>query len=307
MQSVLAPVFDMAASRSWLVTANFILSVLLCLWMLRYRQLYFAAGREADVSDLIENLTEGIYRSTPDGRQISANKALVKLNGYDTEAEMLSAVGDIAKEWYVDPRRRDEFHERLMRDGQISDFVSEIYRHKSRERIWVSESARVVRDPESGKPLFYEGSVREVTETIQRLRIEERFQKLMSEVPGALFQLLMQPNQPTQVIYLSPGFSRMTGISHEDIVADAAADPAPHPPGRPPQLSDARPRTPWRACGRGRTNIASARPTASRSGFAFRPRPSATATRSRGTATSPTSRPASSTRSRSSSWPITTC
>ena len=220
MQSVLAPVFDMAASRTWLVTANFILSVLLCLWMLRYRRLYFAARVEKQhVSDLIENLTEGIYRSTPDGRQISANKALVKLNGYDSEAEMLSSVGDIAKEWYVDPRRRDEFRERLMRDGQISDFVSEIYRHKSRERIWISESARVVRDPDSGEPLFYEGSVREVTETIQRLRIEERFQKLTSEVPGALFQLLMQPNQPTQVVYLSPGFTRMTGISHDDIVA----------------------------------------------------------------------------------------
>jgi hypothetical protein len=69
MDVVFSTLLDMSTSRDWLVTANFILSVLLCLWMLRYRKLYFETRDERkNNKDLIENLSEGIYRSTPDGR-----------------------------------------------------------------------------------------------------------------------------------------------------------------------------------------------------------------------------------------------
>src|SRR5690606_11281200 len=58
--------FDLASSQQWLVTANFILSVLLGLWMVRYRGLYFTArGEQFNTDELIDNLSEGIYRSLP--------------------------------------------------------------------------------------------------------------------------------------------------------------------------------------------------------------------------------------------------
>ncbi len=115
-----------------------------------------------DLGRIFDNAAEGIYRSTPDGRQLRANPALVRLNGYASEAEMLAAVNDIAAEWYVDSARRDEFKRLLERDGRVNGFVSEVYRHKTRERIWISENAWVVRDA-AGRPLFYEGTVVDVT------------------------------------------------------------------------------------------------------------------------------------------------
>jgi diguanylate cyclase (GGDEF)-like protein/PAS domain S-box-containing protein len=221
MQAVLSTAFELSASHQWLVTANFILSVLLGMWMLRYRRLYFTARAEqSNTDELIENLSEGIYRSLPNGRQIKANRALVKLNGYDSEAEMLANVRDIAREWYVEPGRRDQFKRILERDGQIVDFVSEIWRHKTRERIWVTESARLVRDKGSGKVLYYEGSIREITETVKRLKLEEQFSKLMREVPGSLFQCTVTPGQPGVVDYLSPGFERLSGIPASAQVAN---------------------------------------------------------------------------------------
>ena len=75
---------------------------------------------------------------------------------------MLRSVDDIATEWYVEPGRRAEFMAILERHGRVENFVSEIYRHKTRERIWISENARLVRDPR-GKPLFYEGTIRDIT------------------------------------------------------------------------------------------------------------------------------------------------
>ena len=124
-----------------------------------------AALREAQSSyrDIFETASEGIYLSTPDGEQIRANPALVKLNGYSSEDEMLKGVNDIGREWYVDPARRDDFTRLMSTQGYVENFVSEIYRHKSRERIWISENARAVTDDEDNI-LFYQGTVRDITE-----------------------------------------------------------------------------------------------------------------------------------------------
>ncbi|MEO9614694.1 MAG: EAL domain-containing protein [Nitratireductor sp.] len=172
-----------------------------------------------NLSELVENLSEGIYRSSLDGRQMSANRALVKLNGYDTEAELLASVKDIAVEWYVDPKRRDEFRDILQRDGYVEDFVSEIYRHKTRERIWITESARIVHHRRTGRPLYYEGSVREITETVTRLRLEEQFQKLTSNLPGGLFQMVRGRSFDIAVNYLSEGFQNLLEIPIERHIA----------------------------------------------------------------------------------------
>src|SRR5262249_30356315 len=57
-------------------------------------------------------------------------------------------------------------------------FESEIYRHKSRERIWISETARLVRD-QYGRPLYYEGTVQDIT---ARKRAEEALQRAHREL-----------------------------------------------------------------------------------------------------------------------------
>ena len=44
---------------------------------------------QSDFSTLFELLPIGAYRSSPDGLQIRANPALVRLNGYSNEEEML--------------------------------------------------------------------------------------------------------------------------------------------------------------------------------------------------------------------------
>lgn len=116
---------------------------------------------------LFERLPIGAYRSSYSGGQLRANAALVKLNGYLTEAEMLAHIGDIATEWYCLPERRKQFIQLLREQGQVVDFVSEVYRHKTRERIWVREHAHQVCDAE-GRVRYFEGTVQEITDEYQR-------------------------------------------------------------------------------------------------------------------------------------------
>ena len=135
---------------------------------------------------LFEFLPIGAYRSSPEGKQLRANAALVKLNGYDSEAQMLAAVNSIGLEWYVDPQRRNDFMRHMEVDGNVMNFVSEIYRHKTRERIWIREAAHAVRN-EAGVLVYYEGTVEDITESYlnqQALAVSEERWKLALDSTG---------------------------------------------------------------------------------------------------------------------------
>ena len=137
-----------------------------------------------DFSTLFELLPIGAYRSSPEGRQLRANPALVRLDGYQSEAELLAATNNLAAEWYVDPNRREQFKAELAAHGRVQGFVSEVYRHKTRERIWVRVHAHVVRDAE-GKVLYYEGTVEDITheqQAVAELRASEERFRAMTEL-----------------------------------------------------------------------------------------------------------------------------
>ncbi|WP_367715171.1 EAL domain-containing protein [Nitratireductor sp. GISD-1A_MAKvit] len=205
----------------WLAVACLMACMVLLYRLFRLSARYRAALEENQHhQELIDNLSEGIYRSSPDGRQLSANPSLVKLNGYTSEDELLASVGDIATEWYVDPERRNIFRRELERHDKVENFISEIYRHKTRERIWISESARLVRDRRSGAPLYYEGSVREITETVKRLKLQDLFEKLTSQLPGGLFQMLRRDSGEFQMLYSSAGLRRLLGYRDASIPED---------------------------------------------------------------------------------------
>ncbi|HVO03658.1 MAG TPA: PAS domain-containing sensor histidine kinase [Candidatus Cybelea sp.] len=118
---------------------------------------------EARYRSIIDNALEGIYISSPEGHIVVANRALAELNGYATPEELIIGVRDIAAEWYVQPGRRQEFVDLMTKNGEVRNFESEVYRHKTRERIWVQENARLVKDTD-GQALYFEGTVQEITQ-----------------------------------------------------------------------------------------------------------------------------------------------
>jgi len=179
-----------------------------------------------DFSSLFEFLPIGAYRSRPDGTQLRANPALVQLNGYADEAEMLAAVRDIAFEWYVDPQRRAQFRRRLETDGQVACFESEVWRHKTRERIWVSENAHLVRDA-AGAVLFYEGTVEDVTERVQsreaQRRSQQELRQIVEMVPGVVYRAVTDRDGRMSLPFISANVQQLYGVSPDEVQRDPMA------------------------------------------------------------------------------------
>ncbi|MCW5654192.1 PAS domain-containing protein [Hydrogenophaga sp.] len=178
---------------------------------------------DADFSTLFNFLPIGAYRSSPDGQMLRANQALVALNGYRTEAELIQGVKDIAVEWYVDPVRRAEFRRLLERDGYVRGFVSEIYRHRTRERVWISENAHAVRGPH-GELRFYEGTVEDITPLVRHQKAlhdsEEKLRLVTSQMPGMVYSVFVTPDGRRRYDYVSPGVREIYGLEPEDLLRD---------------------------------------------------------------------------------------
>src|SRR3990172_5737691 len=65
---------------------------------------------EQRLRSFIENICDGVYQSTPDGRFLMANPALVRILGFDSLEELLNA--DIS-DCYVHPEERKKWIRRL--------------------------------------------------------------------------------------------------------------------------------------------------------------------------------------------------
>ena len=161
------------------------------------------------LSDVISNLSEGYYITTMDGVLIGSNPAMVAICGDLSEKDLLDRVVGNAGDWYVDQSRHAEFKARLAEYGKIENFVSEVDTGPLRGKIWISENARLVRDPKTGKATHYEGTVVDITDTVKRSEEEGRLRKLASHVPGGLFQLERKPGGGFEVIFSSSGFREL--------------------------------------------------------------------------------------------------
>ena len=166
--------------------------------------------------NLFEFLPIGAYRTNASGKLERANTSWVKMNGYTTEAEMLEATDRLTEAWFVDPNRRVDFMEQMETQGYVVNFVSEIYRHKTRERIWVREAANVVRD-EQGKILYYEGTVEDITESylaqLSLAQNEERWKLAMDSSGDGVWDWYVR----TGVVYFSKRCKEIYGFGEHEI------------------------------------------------------------------------------------------
>ncbi|HEY2738484.1 MAG TPA: EAL domain-containing protein [Thermoanaerobaculia bacterium] len=178
---------------------------------------------------LFDGVPIGLYRTTPDGRMLDANAALVAILGYPSrEALMEVNVRDL----YVDPADRNDWQ--VILDHEAGPLVRSFEARLQRlpgSVIWARFTLQAFRD-DHGQVMRYEGALEDVTgrkQAEESLRASEvRFRALVqnsSDMIGIL-------EQSGSVRYESPSHQRVLGHAVDEYLGRSFLDLV-HPEDRP--------------------------------------------------------------------------
>ncbi len=188
-------------------------------------------GLEEQYRGIFENALVGIYQTTLDGCYTMANPTLAWMYGYDSPEKLMASVTNLNRQFYVDPRRRDEFVRLVEEHGRVSGFESQVYR-KDGGVIWVSEEARALRDTQ-GRLVGFEGTTIDVTarkhaEEALRER-EQQLSSIYDTAADVLFQLAVEPDATYRFTSVNRAFLSVTGLARDQIVGKRVDEVIPEP------------------------------------------------------------------------------
>ena len=130
---------------------------------------------EEKYRSLVSSVQEGIFISTPQGRFLDFNDALLRMSGFDSREELLSI--DIGKSFYANPADRERLSKFLEQHGSVADFEFEM-RRKDGELRTMIESSTAVKDT-AGNVTAYQGFLLDITE---RKRAESEIRRRNREL-----------------------------------------------------------------------------------------------------------------------------
>lgn len=119
-----------------------------------------ARASEASYRALVDHATYGIYRSSPEGRFLSANPAMVRLLGYESEAQLKTV--DVARDVYRTPEVRERLIAQYRHVERIDNLEVE-WKRRDGSPILVRLSGRPIYD-DAGRLVCFEMLAEDVTE-----------------------------------------------------------------------------------------------------------------------------------------------
>jgi PAS domain S-box-containing protein len=172
---------------------------------------------------LFESVPIGLYRSTPEGRIVDANDALVQMLGYPSREKLLETP---AQALFFDPADRQRWQAEMDAKDVVSYFVTRLKRYDGTP-IWVVDRARAVRDPQ-GTILYYDGSLVDITEqrrSEEALRASEaRYRALVESSPDGI-----GIHQDGRIVFINPAGARLLGAQNPDELVGKPAMDLLHP------------------------------------------------------------------------------
>jgi len=145
--------------------------------------------REARFYSLTENSSPGIFQYSPDEKIITVNPVYADIFGYSSPEDVIESVKNIGNTIYVDPLRREEIIKYTREHPEMCKFENQ-YRRKDGSIFTGELHIRLVRDS-SGKELYFEGFVQDITERKQAEKAltesEVKWRTLYGSLPGGSF------------------------------------------------------------------------------------------------------------------------
>jgi PAS domain S-box-containing protein len=156
--------------------------------------------------EICENLSDGLFRSTIDGKLIFANPSFAKILGYN-EAEEIYKL-NIANDLYVDSEEREKLIKILAAQKKIKNYRIKL-KKKDSSQIIARVNERLITD-ENEQPLFIEGSLQDIT---QQAIIEEEKNQQLEELRNEKIKAVKDVNAAVYTSNIKAQF--LASMSHE--------------------------------------------------------------------------------------------
>jgi len=177
--------------------------------------------------ELFDNIQEGVFFSTPEGRFVEVNDALVRMLGYDSREELLQA--DIPNQLYPSPTHRQKFLEAIETNGAVRNF-EQVLRRKDGSLVHALENAFAVRDAQ-GKVAQYRGVVLDITELKTSQARLQRERDFTTKILNGTQSLILVTDRSGLITYanrrcFAAGYSRERLLNRPllELVAPAAQE-----------------------------------------------------------------------------------
>lgn len=168
---------------------------------------------ESRYRNLFDRVPLGLFRTTPEGRILDANSALIEMLGFQSRSELLRCN---ASSLYVEPTDRLRWKAQLEKAGVVKGFQKRLKR-KDGSVIWVEDNTTVVKD-QDGKIVCFEGSIQDIT---HRKSVEEalkesqkKYLELFDQAPVGYFEY----DRYGRIYNVNRTQCEMLGYSKEEIL-----------------------------------------------------------------------------------------
>lgn len=122
---------------------------------------------------LFQRIPLALFRTTPDGKVLEANPALLEMLGFKSKQDLCRInVGEL----YVEPSARLKWKQLITQSGVLRGFQKRL-RRRDGTVVWVEEHSSAVRDAK-GRVVCFEGSLQDVT---QRKVMEDALRRARDE------------------------------------------------------------------------------------------------------------------------------
>jgi PAS domain S-box-containing protein len=177
--------------------------------------------REAErrYRELFDNIQEGIFVSTPHGRFVEVNDAMVRILGYGSREELLQI--DIPTQLYFSPQRRQEITKVLQQSGELRNH-GEVLRRRDGSPVHVFINSFAMRDA-TGHILQYRGLMLDVTGLHQSQTELQKERDFSSKILGHTQSLILVTDTEGVISYANRRWSGL-GFQQNQIVGHALLD-----------------------------------------------------------------------------------